>query len=663
MASDESSEVCDIQPHKKLKKDLTEDLPRSSINLTESFPEQKEHEEIRSDTEIVAKCDIQPNKKLKTDSEDLPRSSINSSESFPEHKEHKEIRHDTEMVAKCDVQPHKKLKTDSEDLLRSSVNSTESFPEQKEHKETRSDTEMIAKCLSEKLDPLAYTKTGEFTSEIFKIVIDNVPKYASPADTKKFLKKHKLDPVKVKRPMKKTYAYVTFRNEECRQNALAILNGLVWKKSTLKANPARPDDNPIAKNKSGDIDNRSVREKTAPLHDMEYSNQLETKMSEIQSVLNGYKQSLSKSWYTGFLEEDYEFHISQIKPSPTIKGYRNKCEFSIGKNVETNDTHCVGFVKGRFQSGNISIEEPYDCLETCSDIMIEEVKKFKTFIVDSEFPTYDNVANVGVWKALEIRTTNCCSVMVTPIVDKRQLDSEQLQKLKSSLISFYDDRKKFSLFLKMVGGKEEIIHLSGPEFMVERLCGYDFQITSGSFFQVNTAAAEILYQTIKDAACLDMNTHLLDICCGTGTIGIILSQYVKHVYGIEIVESAVKDARKNATRNNIENISFYAGDARRIAPKVVNQIPKSDEARVVAVVDPPRNGLHLDVISCLRRNVMITELVYVSCDIKQITGNIVSLCGPTSGRYLGDPFKFVNAVAVDLFPHTRKYEVVFYFKR
>ena len=549
-----------------------------------------------------------------------------------------------------DIQPHKKLKIDEE----STNNNKTLISEETDEKVPNN---------LEELDPLAYTKTGGFTSEIFKIFIDNVPKYASPADTKKFLKKHKLDPVKVKRPVKKTYAYATFRDKECRQNALNILNGLVWKKNTLRANPAKPDKNPCARIQSRDQDNRSVREKTAPFHNIEYSEQLKIKISDIQSVLDGYKLPLSRAWPTGFPEQDLLFKISDIKPSPILKGYRNKCEFSIGKNIATNDTHCIGFVKGQFSSGNVSIEEPYECQETCSDVMTEEVKKFKKFIIDSEFPTYDNVANVGVWKALEVRTTNENSVMITPIVDKRHVEHDQLQKLKSSLVSFYENRKQFSLFLKLVGGKEEIFHLYGPEFMVENLCGYDFQITSGSFFQVNTGAAEILYQTIKDTANLDKNTYLLDVCCGTGTIGIILSQYVKHVYGIEIIESAIKDAKSNAARNNIQNISFFAGDAKSVTPKAVYKIPKTDETRIVAVVDPPRKGLHLDVIACLRKNESITEIVYVSCDIKQISSNIVSLCGPTSGRYLGDPFKFVSAIAVDIFPHTKKYEVIFHFKR
>ena len=517
------------------------------------------------------------------------------------------------------------------------------------------------------LDPLAYTKTEHFTSEIFKICMENIPKYANAPDVRKFLKKHDLEAVKVKRPFKTSYAYVTFRDEATRQKALEKLQDVQWKKNSLKVDIAKPDENPFARNEArGEKrlqDFRSVREKTAPLYEMTLSEQLELKLGEIQGVLDNFKKLLKRSWQAGFPEEHYKFKITEIKQSPVLTGYRNKCEFTIGKNTDTNDENCIGFVKGSFSHGNISVQSPDECKETCSELMIAEVKKFKDFLSTSKFPTYNNISNTGVWKALQIRTTEQQEVMITPVVDKRSLDPEMLKDLKLSVIEFYSNRQKCSVFLKLVGGKEEVVHLSGPDHMLEKLCGYDFQITSGSFFQVNTSGAEVLYQTIRETAELDDKTILLDVCCGTGTIGIILSKYVKRVHGIEIVESAVEDAKKNAERNKINNIAFYAGNAKSAVPRVVNNIIKSPETRIVAIVDPPRNGVHADVIACLRKNEMISEIVYVSCDIKQISDNIVNLCSPTSNRYLGDPFRFVSCVAVDLFPHTKRYEVIFHLKR
>ena len=572
------------------------------------------------------------------------------------------------MSAEIEEPALKKQKFDPETCVQNQETECDISASVKEnHSEPTAQVNTVESGTNGPLDPLAYTKTQHFTSEIYKICIENVPKYVNAPDVRKFLKKHDLEAVKVKRAFKTSFAYVTFRDEETRQKALKTLENVQWKKNSLKVHIAEPDKNPFARNEArGEKklqDYRSVREKTAPLYQMTMSEQLEFKLSEIQGVLNNYKKSLKRSWQSGFPEEHYNFSISEIKQSPVLMGYRNKCEFTIGKNTDTNEETCIGFVKGSFSLGNISIESPDECTETCSQVMIEEVKKFKHFLATSTLPVYDNIANTGVWKALQIRTTEQQDIMITPVVDKRSLDSEKLEEVKLSLKDFYSDRQKCSLFLKLVGGKEEVAHIDGPEFMLEKLCGYNFQITSGSFFQVNTAGAEVLYQTIRETARLDDKTILLDVCCGTGTIGIILSKYVKCVHGIEIVESAVDDAKKNAERNKIENVTFHAGNAKSVVPRVVNNIPKSPDTRIVAIVDPPRNGLHADVIACLRKNEMIAEVVYVSCDIKQISDNIVNLCCPTSNRYLGDPFRFVSSVAVDLFPHTKRFEVIFHFQR
>ena len=483
----------------------------------------------------------------------------------------------------------------------------------------------------------------------FKVGLFNIPKFATAAEVKKLVKKYDLEPVKVIRPGgKKTFAYVIFRDEETQCAAIKRMNGIIWKKQRLRV------DKPV-------VTHSSVREKNAPLYKMQYEEQLVHKKTCIQDVLDNYCSSVKNVWLKKFPEADYNFKVSEIKPSSVLEGYRNKCTFLIGTNRDMANKKCIGFGNGATGAGNISIEEPFECTDTCSELMFEEVRKFSGYLETSPEPVYDSQSNVGVWKALEMRTNNDNAIMITPIVDMRPLDPTRLAALKSNLINFYTDRTNCSLFLKLVGGKEQTFHLSGPEYFTEKLCGFEFQITSESFFHINTAAAATLYETVCGTASLDKDTHLLDLCCGTGTIGIILSPHVKHVYGIELVASAVEDAKRNAKRNNVENISFYAGNAKTATSPVIRRIPK--DSRIVAIVDPPRNGLHQDVISTLRGNAEIKEVVYVSCDIKQITDNIVSLCGPTSSKYMGDPFKFVNCVAVDLFPHTNRFEVVFHFKR
>ena len=518
------------------------------------------------------------------------------------------------------------------------------------------------------IDPLAYTKTGEFTSEVFKIEIRNIHKYTSPAELKKIILKQNLDPVKVKRAPKTDKAFVTFRSEEARTEAFKKLSKVVIKKKQLIVTAAKPNISPFALNASkGDskiVDNSSVRKKTAPLYKMPYDEQLKVKLKEIQNTFEVFNTAIGKEWVSGSTCSKAKLEIQKILPSPITEGYRNKCEFTVGINAETKDPYTVGFVRGKYSDGNISVEDPFECIDICPVSMMEEVKKFKEFIKSTEYPPYDSIKNIGVWKALEVRVNRIGNVMITIVIDIRQIKDDDKLNIKNKILSFYSkENEKFSVFTKHVGRKEQVNHILGPTAMAEDVCGHSFQIASGSFFQINTEGATVLYDTIRQIADLDKGTILFDICCGTGTIGIILSQHVKYVYGIELVESAVEDAKVNAKSNDIENIEFITGNAKFVTSSLLKRIPKSSTERIVAVLDPPRSGVHADVISCLRNNDMITEIVYVSCDIKQVKENIVNLCRPSSNKYGGYAFEFVDAIAVDLFPHTKKFEVILHFRR
>lgn len=525
----------------------------------------------------------------------------------------------------------------------------------------------------EKLDPLAYTKTGDFTSEIYKIFIDNIPIYVPPREFKNFLiKKLQLDPVKVKRPLKKSWAHVTFRNEEDRQAAIKLLNSLKWKNSSKEhfmCKEAAPSADPYAVNElRGEnkiVDMASLREKTAPLHKMPYEDQVQSKLADIRKVFEMYKKSLMKAWPSSFPEDDYQFTLDTMKASPSLTGYRNKCEFTIGRCTETDDQYAVGFVKGSYKIGNISVGDPKECVEICSEAMLSAAADFKLFISTSDYPAYNGTTNHGVWKTFEVRTNRKGDMMVTACIDIKKILNEDKENICDMVRSHYLKYPEWSVFVKYTGRGEKYVHIQGAEILSEHLCGFDFQITPGSFFQVNTEAAEVLYRTIADTCVLDKETILLDVCCGTGTIGIILSEHVKHVHGIEIVEVAVEDAKKNAARNKIVNISFHAGNAKTVTNNVIRSLRHDNPVnqRIVAIVDPPRSGLHADVIVSLRNCAAIKELIYVSCDVTLITENVVNLCKPTSFKYGGNPFKWESAVAVDMFPHTKKFEVVMHFKR
>jgi len=204
--------------------------------------------------------------------------------------------------------------------------------------------------------------------------------------------------------------------------------------------------------------------------------------------------------------------------------------------------------------------------------------------------------------------------------------------------------------------------LWGEDYVYEHLLGLKFRISPAAFFQVNTTAAAILYSQVGEW-CGDIsdNTTVLDICCGTGTIGLTLAKRVSKVVGIEMVEDAVKDAIYNANLNGVTNCDFVAGKAEDVLEKTIRSIPRN--THLIGIVDPPRNGLHPSTIRAIRNCAQIDILVYVSCKQSALVEDAAALCRSASNKQTGEPFRPISAIAVDLFPHTPHCELVMLFWR
>ncbi len=130
---------------------------------------------------------------------------------------------------------------------------------------------------------------------------------------------------------------------------------------------------------------------------------------------------------------------------------------------------------------------------------------------------------------------------------------------------------------------------------------------------------------------------MLDLCCGTGTIGLSLAHVVQKVIGIELIEDAIKDAHFNAKENGIENVEYIAAKVEQALPAALQSIKNLPS---VAVVDPPRAGLHPDVIRYIRKTLAIEYLVYVSCHKSGLLSNSTGLCRSESKSTQGAPFRY-----------------------
>ena len=168
-----------------------------------------------------------------------------------------------------------------------------------------------------------------------------------------------------------------------------------------------------------------------------------------------------------------------------------------------------------------------------------------------------------------------------------------------------------------------------------------FKISSNSFFQTNTRSCEKLYSKVSEYAALTGKEIVMDLYSGTGTIPIWLSDQAKMVNGIEIVQSAVVDAKFNTRLNKIENCEFFEGDIKDVLPRLKS---KPD----VMIIDPPRVGMHKDVV----RQVLLMgpeKIVYVSCNPATLARDL---------EMLTPKYETCEIQPIDMFPHTYHIESV-----
>lgn len=192
---------------------------------------------------------------------------------------------------------------------------------------------------------------------------------------------------------------------------------------------------------------------------------------------------------------------------------------------------------------------------------------------------------------------------------------------------------------------EEAIVLYGEDKYRDELMGNTFEISHRSFYQVNPLQTEKLYQTVLDFAAMTGEETVIDAYCGIGTITLALAKKAKEVYGIEIVEMAVEDAKRNAALNGVENVTYQFGAAEEVMLKWAEEERTAD----LLVVDPPRKGLEGQFIDAVLE-MKPSKMVYVSCNPATLARDLALLA---EGGYNVEKIQ-----PVDLFPQTNHVECV-----
>lgn len=324
--------------------------------------------------------------------------------------------------------------------------------------------------------------------------------------------------------------------------------------------------------------------------------------------------------------------------------YRNKLQYPVGVNIEGQP------VMGVYSERTHNIVPVSNCYiqnETCNKIANDIFE----FIKENNISVYNEQTLKGTVRHIVIRIgvkTN--EVLVTIVVndDKIKKDKELVKYITEKHPNIKTVVKNYNTKNTNVilGNRNEIIYGSG--YIYDILGEYKFKISPLSFYQVNPIQTEILYSTAIKYAYAEptqKNNIALDLYCGIGTIGIFASKNFKKVYGIEIVEQAIEDAKENAQINNVDNIEFYAGDVEKVLPQMLENI---EEKPNVVFVDPPRKGLDSKTIEALK-TLKPEKIVYISCNPATLARDL---------KNLEEKYEIRKVQPVDMFPYTSHVECV-----
>ncbi|KHG04504.1 RNA methyltransferase [Gossypium arboreum] len=367
---------------------------------------------------------------------------------------------------------------------------------------------------------------------------------------------------------------------------------------------------------------------------------------------------------------DFECIMKPIVPCDVQFHYRNKMEFSFGsqkwlpkellhEKLDGNDNYALGLHAPGYFDKILNVDKCLLQSEPANKILATVQDNWK----DPELglSPYNVHSHTGFLKHLVLRTgrnmkSDLPELMVNFVTSsyKPEMLKPMVEKI-SAIPEVVSIMNNVNTSVGNTSVGEEEYTLYGKSTITESLRGLTFQISANSFFQTNTHQAEVLYKLIEDCAGLrgDASEIVLDLFCGTGTIGLTLAKKAKHVYGYEVVAQAVADAHRNAKLNGISNTTFVQGDLNKIDENFGKHFPKPD----IVISDPNRPGMHMKLIKFLLK-LKAPKIVYVSCNPATCARDIDYLCHGVMEQNIKGCYKLKSIQPVDMFPHTPHIECV-----
>lgn len=361
------------------------------------------------------------------------------------------------------------------------------------------------------------------------------------------------------------------------------------------------------------------------LRHINYAETLKMKQNAVQSLVNKTLKNKIQVDTTLGMDEPYY--------------YRNKLQYPVG--LDKHGAPVMGVFASRTHE-IIPVEKCY-----IQNQQAEEIAKFIfDFICNNNISMYDEKTRKGLIRHIIVKIgvkTN--EVMCVIVVNDRSFPKEN--ELARAVTAKFANVKSIVKNINMKNTNvilgSENVNLYGDGFIQDVLGKYTFNISPMSFYQVNPIQAEKLYNIGIEGASLSKDDIVFDLYCGIGTISLFVSEFVKKVYGVEIVEEAIDMAKENARINNVDNAHFIAGDVEIILDDLINNKKIVPNA---IIVDPPRRGLDNVTVDNIIK-IRPEKLVYISCNPATLMRDLSKL---------EDYYEVMWIKPVDMFPFTSHVE-------
>lgn len=337
------------------------------------------------------------------------------------------------------------------------------------------------------------------------------------------------------------------------------------------------------------------------------------------------------------------FSTGQIIPSPEIWRYRNKMDFTFGRNSKGE------FAVGMHKKGSFhEIVDVEKCL-ICPESFEKVLAITKAHCIERDFAPYNPKNHEGLMRHLIVRAaknTNETIAILLTTSENFEGAEELYQRLTSEIPNFKGLVWGLNAGVADAPNADKIIREFGENCFIEKLGDIKLMVSAFSFMQTNTLGAEKLYGVVRDYLELEANDIIFDAYCGAGSIGLFVAGNKNQVFGIDIVKSAIWDARRNAQINNITKSTFIAGEMKKTIPLMLQASP---DKITRLIVDPPRGGMDKKSLKQII-DINAPILVYVSCNPTTLARDLEII---SEGGY-----EIRKAQPVDMFPHTYHIELV-----